>query len=45
MVYSVWIAYICNVKKILMARYNVDKLLTEHTSDVTIGGGGNALHD
>lgn len=24
-----------------MARYNVDKLLTEHTSDVTIGGGGN----
>ena len=22
-----------------MARYNVDKLLTEHTSDVTIGGG------
>ena len=25
-------------KKILMARYNVDKLLTEHTSDVTIGG-------
>lgn len=23
-----------------MARYNVDKLLTEHTSDVTIGGGG-----
>lgn len=28
-------------KKILMARYNVDKLLTEHTSDVTIGGGGN----
>lgn len=26
-------------KKILMARYNVDKLLTEHTSDVTIGGG------
>ena len=24
-----------------MARYNVDKLLTEHTSDVTIGSGGN----
>lgn len=23
-----------------MARYNVDKLLTEHTSDVTIGAGG-----
>lgn len=34
MVYSVWIAYIC-----------VDKLLTEQTSDVTIWGGGNALHD
>lgn len=24
-----------------MALYNVDKLLTEHTTDVTIGGGGN----